>query len=70
MTKMLENNGFEVVHLSTIGRIRSINVVIKKLGYYSSPLSEFLSSVTPQFIKNLSISINPLDEMHVIARKI
>lgn len=69
ITAMLERNGFEVVHISTVGRTRSIRVMLKKARVYLPLLSDVLVKITPQFVKNFSIYINPLDEMHVIARK-
>jgi 2-polyprenyl-3-methyl-5-hydroxy-6-metoxy-1,4-benzoquinol methylase len=69
LTQMLENNGFEVLHISTFGRIRSIRVIIKKIGSYSPLIKMFLNKFVPEFIKSFSISINPRDEMHIIARK-
>lgn len=69
LIRMLEEEGFEVLYISSIGRIRSIDVIIKKVGNYSKGLNSFLSAIIPDFIKNLSISINPSDEMHIIAKK-
>ena len=69
MTKMIEDAGFDIMHLSSIGRIRSIDIIIKKIGTYSKSVSKVFEKITPTAVKNISISINPLDEMHIIARK-
>ena len=60
MTEMLKNNGFKVLYFGTIGRIRSIDVIIRKIDSYSSFASAFLNIIVPKHIRKYSISFNPL----------
>jgi 2-polyprenyl-3-methyl-5-hydroxy-6-metoxy-1,4-benzoquinol methylase len=66
--KMLNQKGFSIINLRTIGRIRSVELILKKLESYSKPVSKVAKFLTYP-IKNLSIPINVFDEMEIIAMK-
>ena len=69
MRAMLEENGFDISHTGTVGRTRSVGVILRKLGAYSQSLNAFLVHVVPKWIKDLSLYINPFDEMYFLAKK-
>ena len=69
MELMMDECGFKVVCSESIGRIRSIGTIIKKLETYSKGISNFLNGVLPKAIKDFPIKINPLDEMHLVGVK-
>lgn len=70
ITAILEKTGFEVLHIQSIGHLRTLETILKKGESYSS-LARHVARIVPGFMKkNISLYINPGDEMAVVARKV
>lgn len=66
--RLLEETGFRVEHVQSIGRLRNLGVAIEKIAAYGELPSRIARAVVPEWLANrVSVPINPGDEMAVIA---
>lgn len=66
--RLLEETGFRVEHVQSIGRIRNLGVAIEKIAAYGELPSRIARAVVPEWLADrVSVPINPGDEMAVIA---
>lgn len=68
LREMLEEEGFEVLYLSSVGRTRKISTIMKKMRTYSESIASILSFVLHPLTEK-TISVNLFDEMQIVARK-
>ncbi len=68
LAEMLAQEGFFVLDWRTIGRTRPLKVICQKLDCYF-PWSAKLFSLLPSRWQNISLAVNPRDEMCFICQK-
>jgi 2-polyprenyl-3-methyl-5-hydroxy-6-metoxy-1,4-benzoquinol methylase len=69
LAHMLDLEGFDVLQASSIGRNRSLALVLDRLGTYGSVLSRLSQAVVPRrWAERMSFPLDPGDEMAVLAR--
>ena len=66
--KLLEQTGFRIEHVQSIGRLRNLGVAIEKIAAYGELPSRVARALVPKWLaERVSLPINPGDEMAVIA---
>ncbi|MFH1225389.1 MAG: class I SAM-dependent methyltransferase [Candidatus Diapherotrites archaeon] len=65
--RLLEEEGFEILRLSAVGRTRSAGLVIRKMKSCAGIFGAL--ELLPRFAKGMKLHINLSDEMQLIARK-
>jgi 2-polyprenyl-3-methyl-5-hydroxy-6-metoxy-1,4-benzoquinol methylase len=69
MAALLEKSGFNMVHVQSVGHVRTLDTVLKKGRAYSR-IPYVLGKLLPQKVKDgVSLYINSGDEMVVVAAK-
>ncbi|MEK7576214.1 MAG: class I SAM-dependent methyltransferase [Patescibacteria group bacterium] len=70
ISRLLAEVGFKVLHYDSIGRYRSLRLIIDRISTYSSLLSRIISYIIPTwFSRHISVPVNPGDEMVIIAQR-
>jgi 2-polyprenyl-3-methyl-5-hydroxy-6-metoxy-1,4-benzoquinol methylase len=68
ITKLLEQTGFRVTHVQSIGRLRNLGVALEKVAAYGEIPSRVARTLIPRWLaERVNLPINPGDEMAVIA---
>ena len=68
LRRLLEETGFRVVHVQSIGRLRNLAVAIEKIAAYGELPSRLARAMVPGWLaERVNLPINPGDEMAVIA---
>jgi len=68
IARLLEGAGFEIALKRSIGRNRSLGLILDRLGTYSPTFSRVANTLAPpRLAKRVSIPLNPGDEMAVLA---
>jgi len=68
ITTLLEQTGFRVTHLQSIGRLRNLGVALEKVRAYGELPSRVARMLVPRWVADrVNLPINPGDEMAVIA---
>ena len=68
ITKLLEQTGFRVTHVQSIGRLRNLGVALEKVAAYGELPSRVARALVPRWLADrVNLPINPGDEMAVIA---
>jgi SAM-dependent methyltransferase len=68
LTRLLEETGFRVLHVQSIGRLRNLGVALEKVRAYGELPSRIARMLVPRWIADrVNLPINPGDEMAVIA---
>ncbi len=66
--RLLEQTGFRVEHMQSIGRVRNLGVALEKLTAYGELPSRIARALIPRWVaEHVNVPINPGDEMVVIA---
>jgi 2-polyprenyl-3-methyl-5-hydroxy-6-metoxy-1,4-benzoquinol methylase len=69
LTRLLDEVGFEIVHSASIGRMRSLALILERLSAYSPTMSKLGRAVVPTAIaQRISFPVDPGDEMAMLAR--
>ena len=69
LARLLEEVGFEIVHSASIGRMRSLALILERLSAYSPVMSKIGRAVVPSALaQRLSFPVDPGDEMAMLAR--
>jgi len=70
LTKMLDNAGFDVVHVRHIGKHVTMSLFLDRLGFYAPWLSKPLQMIEKAFgLSRRSFYVNPQDIVAITARK-
>lgn len=70
IARLLGEVGFSVVECRSIGRVRSLALVLDRLGTYSRLVSRVAQAVVPERLaERIALPIDPGDEMAVLARR-
>ena len=68
ITTLLEQTGFRVKHVQSIGRLRNLGVALEKVAAYGELPSRVARTLVPRWVADrVNLPINPGDEMAVIA---
>lgn len=68
ITRLLEQTGFRVTHVQSIGRLRNLGVALEKVAAYGELPSRVARALVPRWVADrVNLPINPGDEMAVIA---
>ena len=69
LARLLDEVGFEIVHSASIGRMRSLALILERLSAYSPAMSKIGRAVVPSSIaQRVSFPVDPGDEMAMLAR--
>jgi 2-polyprenyl-3-methyl-5-hydroxy-6-metoxy-1,4-benzoquinol methylase len=68
LRRLLDETGFEVVHCASIGRVRSLALILERLDAYSPAISKLGRALIPKRLaRRLSFPVDPGDEMAMLA---
>ncbi|MGH7198145.1 MAG: class I SAM-dependent methyltransferase, partial [Candidatus Omnitrophota bacterium] len=71
LTRLVERNGFKILHVSHIGKYISLNFFAKRLSTYSGFLGSLMGRMSSlPALKDLHFYCNPFDIVYVIAKKV
>jgi SAM-dependent methyltransferase len=66
--RLLEQSGYRVEHVQSIGRLRNLGVALEKVAAYGELPSRVARALVPRWLaERVNLPINPGDEMAVIA---
>lgn len=68
--RFLEERGFEVLDVRSVGRVRNLGVAIERLEWTSWKLSRIAKRCVPRALAGrVNLPVNPGDEMAIVARR-